>query len=599
MKLAYSKIRVITLTVVAVASLLILILLYALTYKQINTSLTTSNKLMHAGRIELELERLLSQIKYAEAAQRGYLLTNDSTFLHPFEKSKHRIAASLNNLHEFTAGDSVQTQNLNKLEELVNKRFSLLSENIKIVNTIPKIPDSLKRQFDMGNIISELSTGVMNKMILYQDENLKTLRKRHVESIISTPIIYFSIVLITLSIFTFLLLKQTADRKKVIKINDELIITNHSFEQAEQLAGLGNWQYNFQTNTTTYSDNFYRLLGLQPKVNKVDLLKILHMVHPADRPELLKQYKNSIKNHQPFVVSYRLNTKDGKLKHFKSVGKIYNDNNNQRFIIGINMDITEVVNNSKLLEVKNRKLELFNADLASFNYVASHDLQAPLRKIQMFISRIYDMEFNNLSNNGKEYFKRIHAAAAHMQTLINDLLMFSRTNAGNKRFEPTNLNELLNNAIDELIIQIDEKKARVTTDNLPVVMGIPYQLQQLFTNLISNSLKFIKEDVEPAIHVSCQIKKREELYFDDDYLTDSYYKISFTDNGIGFEKQYAEKIFNLLFRLHDKKEYPGSGIGLAICKKIVDNHHGFIAAESEQGEGATFNIYLPTNLPEH
>lgn len=599
MKLPYSRIRVITFTVVAVGSLLILSLLYALTYTQINASLNTSNKLMHAGNIELELERLLAQIKYAEAAQRGFLLTNDSTFLQPFEKSKHRIASSLNTLREFLINDSIQTQNLNKLEELVNKRFNLLSENIQIVNTIPKIPDSLKRRLDMGNIISELSTGLMSKMITFQDNNLKALRTKHVESIISTSIIYFSIVLITLSVFSFLLLKQITDRKKLVKINDELSITNHSFAQAEQLAGLGNWRHNFQTGVTTYSDNFYRLLGMKPQTKQLSLKEFLSMVHPSDRKEMLEQYKHSIRNQQPLSTAYRLNTKDGKIKHFKSVGRIYKDNNNQQYIIGINMDITEVINNNRLLEIKNRKLELFNADLASFNYVASHDLQAPLRKIQMFISRISDMEFSNLSDQGKEYFTRIHASAAHMQTLINDLLMFSRTNAANKRFEPVNLNELLNNAIDELIIQIDEKKAKIIYENLPVIPGIPYQIQQLFTNLISNSLKFSRDNIQPIIQISSEIINKEYLNFDDEYMSDTYYKISFSDNGIGFEKQYAEKIFNLLFRLHDKKQFPGSGIGLAICKKIVENHHGFIQAESELEQGAKFLIYLPTNLPKH
>lgn len=595
MKLPIIRIKLIIVSVIAITSIVILIILYGLTYEQINSSISTSNKLMLSGDIELELERIASQLKYAESAQRGFLLTNDSSFLKHFQKSNQKIASSFSTLKELLKNDQIQLYNLNELEKLINERYSLLFSNLSLSDSNVYVPDRVKDKMRFGNNLSEMSLGVMNKMMTYQDQNLKVLRKKHLDSIISTPIIYFSIVLITVTIFIFLLLKLNADRKHLLRINDELTITNHSFAQAEKLGGLGYWKYNFQSGLTAYSDNFYSLLGLNAGEQQLNFRSFIKMVHHTDRKEVLKAFKDSFRHFQPFILSYRLNSKDGKLKYIKSIGRIITDNKNQKYLLGISMDITELVMSSKLLEVKNKKLEAFNSDLASFNYVASHDLQAPLRKIQMFISRINDMEVSNLSDLGKEYFRRIHTSAAHMQILINDLLMFSRTNASNKKFELSNLNELLNNAIDELVLQIEEKDARITCDKLPNVYGIPYQLQQLFVNLISNALKFSRDGVDPVINVTCSIVKR-DVSFDEEYLSNEYYKITFSDNGIGFEKQYAQKIFNLLFRLHDKLLYPGSGIGLAICKKIIENHFGYIEAEGEPQQGAKFSIYLPVNL---
>lgn len=424
---------------------------------------------------------------------------------------------------------------------------------------------------------------------------LKPFTKSKAE-IISTPIIYYTIVVLTLILFTFLFFKLNRERKKLIRMNDELIITNQSFAHAEELAGLGNWRHNFQDKKSTFSDNFYALLGFAPREKELNLHIFIEMVHPSDRQDVINVFRSAYRHYKPFTLSYRIHTKEKKLKFIKSIGRIIIDNNNQRYLIGINMDITELVNSNKQLEMKNRKLELFNADLASFNYVASHDLQAPLRKIQMFISRLNEVELQNISSQGKDYFKRIHAAAAHMQILINDLLMFSRTNADNKRFELTNLNEILNIAREELTLQIEETNADILSDDLPVLYAIPYQLQQLFINLLSNSLKFTREGTKPVIIISCELVGKEFVTPEEEYISESFYKITFADNGIGFEKQYAEKIFNLLFRLHDKKYYPGSGIGLAICKKIVENHFGIIKAWSEPNKGSKFFIYLPTKL---
>lgn len=596
MKIPRPRIQVITLFVVMAVSILILIFLYGVTYKQINASLRTSQNLMHSGQVAFAIEKLVTEVQNVETSQRGFLLTRDSAYLKPLQNGKQRINASFASLELLLYDDPTQLRNLKILRQQVNKRFTMLIENIARADTNLTISLNLKHRIEIGHKLMQSSMDITNRMLAYQDNYLLSMRKKHYDAIVSTPIIYFSIVLISLTIFVFLILKLNADRKKLQRTVAELSVTNHSFEQAEQLAGLGYWRHNYKDGSNIFSDNYFNMLGIKRGEQGTTFRHLVKLVYPPDREMVIEALKDAFRHSKPFEVTYRIQPADGRIKHIKSIGKTVSDPSMQRFLIGINMDVTELVVNSKLLELKNSRLELFNSDLASFNYVASHDLQAPLRKIQMFISRIIETDELNLSEKGAEYLQRMHTSAAQMQLLINDLLMFSRTTSGHKKFETTDLNVLLKNAIDELALPFEETKASIISEELPVISVIPYQVQQLFINLISNSLKFAQAGVKPVIRVDYHLIDMGIFGPDDLPVNEKFHMISFTDNGIGFEKEYAQKIFNLLFRLHDKSVYPGSGIGLAICKKIVENHNGFIEAQSQPGKGATFNVYFPVNI---
>lgn len=243
---------------------------------------------------------------------------------------------------------------------------------------------------------------------------------------------------------------------------------------------------------------------------------------------------------------------------------------------------------------KNRELERSNKELTSFSYVASHDLQEPLRKIQSFGNLILNAEARNLSDTGKDYFGRMINAAARMQRLIDSLLEFSRTTVNEKNFEQVDLGELLEDVKRDLREVINESGAVVISGPLPVANVIPFQFRQLLSNLLGNAIKYAKKGVIPLIDISATRVGKEEIPQSSSILTDQdYYRITVRDNGIGFEQEYAELIFELFQRLHGKTEYVGSGIGLAICKKIAENHNGWIAAESEPGVGSSFHFYLP------
>lgn len=251
--------------------------------------------------------------------------------------------------------------------------------------------------------------------------------------------------------------------------------------------------------------------------------------------------------------------------------------------------------NSEILAQKNQELEKMNKELQSFAYISSHDLQEPLRKIQTFSNQILERESENLSESGKDKFQRMQNAARRMQTLINDLLAYSRTNTQEIKLTKTNLNDIIEDVKEDLKEELQLKNATIDVDALGKADIIPFQFYQLMFNLISNSIKFSRENVAPKITIKGEIAKGEKWNNEELNNQTQYCHITFSDNGIGFDQQYSEKIFEVFQRLHGKEVYQGTGIGLAIVKKIIDNHNGIITAKSESGNGATFDIYIPVS----
>lgn len=245
------------------------------------------------------------------------------------------------------------------------------------------------------------------------------------------------------------------------------------------------------------------------------------------------------------------------------------------------------------LEQKNLQLLQTNTELDSFTYIASHDLQEPLRKIKTFTSRIIDTTNEALSENANEYFKRIVSASDRMQTLINALLDYSRTNTSKIALEKTPLKNIISQVKNDLQELLEENKAVIETGELPALNIVPLHFNQLFSNLIINAVKYRKPLVPPKVIITSEVAEADEIPGTTSLPHNKYYRICFADNGIGFEQKYAAKIFELFQRLHSRFEYEGTGIGLAICKKIVQNHGGIIQAYGEPGVGATFIIYLP------
>ena len=259
----------------------------------------------------------------------------------------------------------------------------------------------------------------------------------------------------------------------------------------------------------------------------------------------------------------------------------------------LNIKTRQLEEMNESLEFKNIELEKSNAELASFSYVASHDLQEPLRKIQTFGRMIIESE--NFSGRTLDYFNRIIAAGERMQNLIISLLNFSSTATTNLVFVRCDLNTIVEESKEDLHLIIVEKQAIVEYENLPTIIGLHVQLCQLFTNLIENAIKYSRPGIVPHIKITASIVEGKKIEHPSSNSHKEYHAIKIADNGIGFEKEYANKIFELFQRLHHKTEYSGTGIGLAIVKKVVTNHHGFILVEGKPNVGSTFTIYIPTS----
>jgi light-regulated signal transduction histidine kinase (bacteriophytochrome) len=246
-------------------------------------------------------------------------------------------------------------------------------------------------------------------------------------------------------------------------------------------------------------------------------------------------------------------------------------------------------------EKRAAELIIANKELLAFTYVSSHDLQEPLRKIQTFVTIILDKENENLSENGKYNFQRIQLAAGRMRQLIEDLLAFSRISTTEHRFEKTDLNIIIEEVKADLKETILEKKAVIEVAELCSADIIFFQFRQLMSNLISNALKFSQPGIPPHILITSKIVKGSKLNHEKLSPEKNYCHITIKDNGIGFEPHFSLRIFEVFQRLHSKEEYAGTGIGLAIVKKIVENHNGIITAKSELNNGATFDIYIPAS----
>jgi signal transduction histidine kinase len=246
------------------------------------------------------------------------------------------------------------------------------------------------------------------------------------------------------------------------------------------------------------------------------------------------------------------------------------------------------------LENKIEELNRSNSELEQFAYVASHDLQEPLRKIRSFGDRLLYKHAEKLDPDAKVNIQKMHDAAERMQKLIDDLLGFSRLVRTENKFELSNLNEIVSTVLNDLDESIRSKRAKIETANLPVINAVPTQMRQLFQNLISNALKFSKPLQQPSIQIQYDIVKGNEIpHVKPSQVNEYFHRIKITDNGIGFDEQYLDRIFIIFQRLHGKMEYGGTGIGLAVSKKIVVNHGGYISAQSKDGIGSSFFVYLP------
>ncbi len=387
-----------------------------------------------------------------------------------------------------------------------------------------------------------------------------------------------------------------------------------SLQGAVEMAELAMWSLNIKNKTFSYSPRFMEWLGLTEDSKTID--EAYDSLPEEYRSAVADAIADSItigspgfyKNEHPVI-----NRITGQKRIIQAHAYVFYDSfGNPETLSGTAQDITkerelqqqleflvarrteQLQQANRGLEEANNNLQRSNAELAQFAYIASHDLQEPARKISTFI-KMLENNLGKIDERSKNYINRINNSSERMITLIRDILMYSQLSKENRLFVPVNLTEIIQEILSDFELIIEQKQVKIQLENLPVLEAIPLQMVQLFSNLISNSLKYSKENVIPEISLSATILLKEE--YAEYGIPDSdisFFKIVFTDNGIGFNQEYAEQIFNIFQRLHGKMDYAGTGIGLSICKKIAENHNGYIFAEGEEGVGAKFTVILPS-----
>jgi len=321
----------------------------------------------------------------------------------------------------------------------------------------------------------------------------------------------------------------------------------------------------------------------------------------ADEQNIIKT-GNSVINQEQYKVNP--GDKSGQKRWSVSSKVLWRDNNgNVLGTVGVTHDIHEMKEAQEALRSNEEKLRQFtaqlersNRELQDFAYVASHDLQEPLRKIVVFGERLKEKCGEKVDAEAGDYLERMQKAAARMQTLINDLLSFSRVTTKAKPFEPVDLAWVADDVVNDLEGRIEQVKGCVEVGSLPVIEAEALQMRQLLQNLIGNALKFRRPESPPVVKVEAQIIANPSPEAGEDVATEVC-RLTVSDNGIGFDEKYLDRIFNVFQRLHSRNEYEGTGMGLAIARKIVVFHHGDITAKSKPGSGATFIVTLPVTHP--
>ncbi|HTE25611.1 PAS domain-containing sensor histidine kinase [Flavitalea sp.] len=365
------------------------------------------------------------------------------------------------------------------------------------------------------------------------------------------------------------------------------------YKQAQALNRIGNWSWNISSDRVQWSDELFNIYGLPAQSEQITFDRYLSFVHPDDREARSAGIQEQINNPGHREYYFRIKTPDGAEKILYGQSEVLLNEDELPFkMIGTCQDVTAQKTLEKTLYDRTIQLQKSNASLKVFAYISSHDLKEPLRKISLFGDRLRMLNESRLDEQSTNILKTIIQSSLRLQQMIDEILSVSKINT-DEHFEHTSLTEILEDVLMNIEPQIEEKAAVINYEPLPYAFVNPIQIRQLFTNLISNSLKFSRPKTPPTINITTDFPSIKEITEAGLENSKRYLRIRFSDNGIGFLNDYAEKIFAIFQRLHDKSTYKGTGIGLAICREIVAHHGGVISAKGAPQQGATFTVILP------
>jgi two-component system sensor kinase FixL len=554
--------------------------------------------------MQMELDGVLASTYEMESAQRGFLLTGDMQIGKTFGQAQASAYEHIKNAYPLTRDVKGQQDRLHQLKLILDERCTLLQEIHNLYFT-DKVANEQKilALVKSGHALMEKMRKHIEEMSLYEHQLLGT-RSENLEAYnIQSYILISCLGLVTLliTVFGFVSIRRENERKRtaeyarmnmMLSLQESEIRYRSLNEVSNDAIVIAGGDGNIISWNKTAQDIFgYKFEEIKDQPFTLIMPKKYRDVYR-------KRMRRFLENSSARLTGARIETtglhKSGKEFPIE-VTLSYWMVGDQHFFSGTIRDITVQKKAQERLKAAMENLHRSNEDLEQFAYVASHDLQEPLRKIQAFGDRLLT-RYGDTEMQGKEYVVRMADAAERMQVLINDLLSFSRVSRSSIDKTRVDLNRVMQRVLDDLQVAVQESGARITAGELPELSAAnPTQMTQLFSNLVNNAIKFRKAGVPPVIRVEAKLMDSSSSSFNSLDLNSArpYYEITVTDNGIGFDNKYAEKIFTIFQRLHGRTEYKGTGIGLAICRKICTNHEGFITASSDGVNGSIFKIILP------
>jgi len=534
-----------------------------------------TNAVDHTREVINYFERISNHFKSAQIYTTTYSNIAENKFYTLYKKDADSIPAELKQLHLLVRDNAGQAKLVDSISNMIVGQLGTLME--KNVAEIIQADESWRLNY-LFTIHEMINRGIGSETDLLAQRKQELKESTSLTNLLTTGFAFVAVAIIVFYFFSNLFI--TRKRQWLEGFLESILNTSQNgiihYKTVREEGKIINFKYEF------VNKSIENLLGIKPELVMGKRLKDISSFGEDD--ELFDRYVQVVNTGQSsifetfyshhvqkwFLVSL-VKLEDGLTASFQ--------------------DITQLKKYEEELKNNIAQLERSNNELEQYAYVASHDLQEPLRKIRSFGSYLQETQGYRLDEKGRQQLDKIMKSAERMSVLIKDILSFSSLRK--EDFVETDLTKILETVLADFDLSISQKGAVVKHDILPVIDAIPLQMNQLFYNLINNSLKFAKEDKKPIICISSQeasYDKKARLGLPKDLL---YYEIVFEDNGIGFSQEYADQIFGLFKRLNDKQFYPGSGIGLALCKKVVDNHEGLIYAEGIENEGARFFIYLP------
>ena len=572
----------------------LMILRSVFSYYIASSFLATTSKVARTHEMLEVHALLLRDLMEAESAERGYVIDGGTVYLAGQETAADEAIHDLQKLRVLTTDNPRERDYVKRIEPLIERKLAIMKESIAEREAGGSSMAPLIYAKTEGSKFMDDIRGLMAGF----ESDEKRLLDRDIASFeqngrltIEVVTIGTAVGVLFLSAAMWLFIRDVTGRRKA---EDELaeernllsvlletiphqvyvkdVEGRYVIDNAAHRKYLGVKDVE-QVNGTRATDYF------SAEIVKSDLEtdhRVMHLEdHMFDREEPGADRKNNL---------VWLSTT--KIPLYDTAGKVAG-------LLALSEDITERKHAEEKLHHYAEQMERSNKELEEFASVASHDLQEPLRKILAFGTRLKATCGPALGEQGNDYLERMRNAAERMQTLISDLLMLSRVTSASRPFKQVDLGQIVKEVVSDLEVRIEMADADVEVGPLPEIEADPVQMRQLFQNLLTNALKFQRKGEKPRVDISGKILEMKDYQLPGVLPGDEACRIMVRDNGIGFSKDYAEKIFALFQRLHGRLEYEGTGIGLAVCRKITDRHGGTIVAKSSEGEGATFIVTLP------